>query len=644
MKVLKYLFLITIFIGVATSCNYYDDAYDDLDDADNVHVNQEPLQITLSEDDYEAISNLGQKNATNLTDSARAAKLMEMGFFTDSVSAADLVPFMLKDRFPEYGPTSSAKVTFKYNGEMPENLSKYTEAAQYSVRDSDYDSLTFELGVTNYFFPDQPAKWYIPDILDYKTDLPREGQLAIVSYEKSDVNPNIDTTTIQDQAIFEEDFDEESDGLGQFTDFNAEGDTSWHWGSYSGTTYAKITGYAGEPMPNENWLISPEIDLSGHEDITLEFRHAINYLNDQYDQVSVHITTDLNTSDTAATQWTELEVPNMTSGDSWDFVNSGEIDLSDYAGEKVNIAFKYVSSSDNAATWEVDNVTVSVPGSISVTGDEPYDVTTIYKYDGDNWIIDQDSYYLNEKDYDAMGLPGEYDNFEGEQPKNYLPEFMDYKYPVGDESISKTLVYEYFTGSDVIMLASTYTMKNGSWTGSYNYIQEKTQQFVVTNSRGNWLFNPNVTFRMVSKDYQIIVDAVAEEYGDQFIDDYGTGEYYTGANSYYENFDLRIDQRVEYDPENFEGLSTEEAKDKIIQRLTIAMQLLLENKYPDAVPEQNGIPVHYYVTFESYNNDFSRSTWKADMLCTSAGDPPQFELVDNTFIRDGEELVVPSGN
>ncbi|MCF8339023.1 MAG: hypothetical protein K9I74_13690 [Bacteroidales bacterium] len=270
---------------------------------------------------------------------------------------------------------------------------------------------------------------------------------------------------------------------------------------------------------------------------------------------------------------------------------------------------------------------------------------SFYDYNEGEWNKVEDTYTLKEKDYDSMGPPGDYDNFTSDiPPEEYLPTFLGLKYPYASQGDKRYVIFEFFTGDDsnpFEIRSQEYHYDSTGWTHFEN-METRTSQFV--RSKGKWVFDPTVRFTMTSSDYQIVVDAVEKKFGKEFLDEYGTGEFYTGASAYYSNFDLRLQPRQDDYPDEYGSYSDEELKDLIIQRLVVAMKLLLQNKYPDAVPEVSGVDVHYIVTFESYNNNLSRSTWKADMLCTSAGDPPQFELVDNTFIRDGEEFVVPSGD
>jgi hypothetical protein len=52
-------------------------------------------------------------------------------------------------------------------------------------------------------------------------------------------------------------------------------------------------------------------------------------------------------------------VPNwdVASGD-WNFVPSGNVDLTPYSSSNTYIAFKYIGSNSDGATWEIDNIIV----------------------------------------------------------------------------------------------------------------------------------------------------------------------------------------------------------------------------------------------------------------------------------------------
>jgi hypothetical protein len=144
--------------------------------------------------------------------------------------------------------------------------------------------------------------------------------------------------------------------LGVMTTQSVAGTNEWYWDDYG---YAKVSGYNNGP--NEDWLVTPMLDLSGnYQTVTLMFEEAINYAGTIDEQQEVYISTDYVDDATTAT-WTKLTVTNRPVGDSWTFVDVDPISLNDYIGESsVYIGFKYTSTDTEAATWEVDNVTVEV--------------------------------------------------------------------------------------------------------------------------------------------------------------------------------------------------------------------------------------------------------------------------------------------
>jgi hypothetical protein len=65
--------------------------------------------------------------------------------------------------------------------------------------------------------------------------------------------------------------------------------------------------------------------------------------------------------------WTEIAtIPVRAAGNSWNFFNTGVIDLSEYVGQTVNIGFKYTSTDSEAATWEIKNFVASAVPYLNV--------------------------------------------------------------------------------------------------------------------------------------------------------------------------------------------------------------------------------------------------------------------------------------
>ncbi|MFP4023870.1 MAG: DUF5689 domain-containing protein [Thiohalospira sp.] len=163
-----------------------------------------------------------------------------------------------------------------------------------------------------------------------------------------------DDGIIPETGFFEEDF---TSDLGSFTAYNVNGPQEWEWANYDNGC-AVMSGYDGSDNANEDWLVSSQINLSEKSNVTMVIREAINYIT-SHDDMKVLVSTNYDGTSDPSTQgtWTELSGFNRPTGNSWDFVSSGDIDLSTYDGESsFFIAFKYISTTSGAATWEVGNI------------------------------------------------------------------------------------------------------------------------------------------------------------------------------------------------------------------------------------------------------------------------------------------------
>lgn len=190
--------------------------------------------------------------------------------------------------------------------------------------------------------------------------------IAVLTKYKSDYqliirNPReVNMNNARCGALFSEDFD---NGLGQFKTFNVLGsNNTWFQSAYGNTTYAKMTGYYTKAYEaSEDWLVSNSIDLNGISGAVLNFTHVVRY-SPNWNDIKVLISTNYDGISDPSTNgtWTELTGWAHTSGNDWTFVDSGDINISAYTGSKVHIAFKYTSPSNDASTWEIDKVSVSI--------------------------------------------------------------------------------------------------------------------------------------------------------------------------------------------------------------------------------------------------------------------------------------------
>ena len=154
--------------------------------------------------------------------------------------------------------------------------------------------------------------------------------------------------------LFADDFS--SNNLNNWMVVNVNGEQEWEITPYGNPApSAKISGYSGGSNANEDWLITNVIDVSSLSTVTLNFQSVVRYNGPS---LEVYASSDYSGGDpTTDGNWSELSVILDTDNSSWSsWTDSGNVDLSSYAGGNLYIAFKYVSTSSASATYEIDNV------------------------------------------------------------------------------------------------------------------------------------------------------------------------------------------------------------------------------------------------------------------------------------------------
>jgi PKD repeat protein len=125
-----------------------------------------------------------------------------------------------------------------------------------------------------------------------------------------------------------------------------------------GTPCAYMNGYSGGAQNNEDWLISPPMNLGAYTGEVLTFYTAKNFSGPDL-EVKYSNNYDGGGNPASAT-WTDLSATLSSGGYAW--THSGNISLSGVSGSAVYIAFVYNSTTSGAALWEVDNVLVTGSG------------------------------------------------------------------------------------------------------------------------------------------------------------------------------------------------------------------------------------------------------------------------------------------
>ena len=204
------------------------------------------------------------------------------------------------------------------------------------------------------------ATLYVPfeSIADYKADS-GWGIFKDIQYIDTFYHNDICYQYIISEEILSKQLTTEND-FNAFTNISVTGAQTWHYDSQYG---AKMSGYIdadSRTYSNEDWLISPAMDLSQDSSATLDFVHAfgpkafIPTTATQKEQYTCWVSNDFN-GDVATATWTELPITYGTS--AWSFITTTVDIPAEHLKANCHIAWKYVCK-NSSATWEIKSVEV----------------------------------------------------------------------------------------------------------------------------------------------------------------------------------------------------------------------------------------------------------------------------------------------
>lgn len=155
--------------------------------------------------------------------------------------------------------------------------------------------------------------------------------------------------------LFSEDFET---NWNDWAKINVTGAQVWRLDTQFGNprNCAVISGFSGgSNNVNEDWLISPEINLSNVNSAILKFETASRFAGNL---LEIKISSNYTSGDPNAATWSNLNGTLDTNTASFIWTPSGNINISAFTGGNVRIAFKYTSTATASTTWEVDNILI----------------------------------------------------------------------------------------------------------------------------------------------------------------------------------------------------------------------------------------------------------------------------------------------
>ncbi|MBP1638531.1 MAG: hypothetical protein H6Q17_114 [Bacteroidetes bacterium] len=382
---MKKIYFISLFISVLIlgSCKDFNESnFPGFDEAAKP-TNVVSYTDTLTDADYVTISKIALAAATNSSDTTKATVISTKKYFPSSAATGSLIGAFLKTKYLYADAGSMAAVTYNYDAAY--DTTTIATANKYTLVATDYDAMgtaTNQPGKYDNFSSSIDPNQYIPVWLKMvKNPYAKAGTVMLIRYKY------YSTSTIQLADVFVYDgtnwikykttnavtktfvykngawkdiviYSGLTTGIKDFTTYSVSGTQVWGWdNSY---LCMKMSGYSGGNLDNQDWLISPKIDLTTRSAATLTFSHAGKYFGTLADETTLWVSKNYVSGDPTATSvtWTQITIPTNVTNTDYTFVSSGKVDLKAYIGSSVSIAFKYKSTTSAAGTWEINNVSI----------------------------------------------------------------------------------------------------------------------------------------------------------------------------------------------------------------------------------------------------------------------------------------------
>lgn len=139
------------------------------------------------------------------------------------------------------------------------------------------------------------------------------------------------------------------------------GTAKWKTQIYSGNPYAEFSSFQSGDVVNISWLVSPVINMDSYKGEILQFQASQSFVSSSANSLEVLIATNYNGTNLATANWEPVNANLPTiSSPYFEFIKSGEIDLSAYKGN-INIAFKVKGSGTNNVldgSYQVDAIRI----------------------------------------------------------------------------------------------------------------------------------------------------------------------------------------------------------------------------------------------------------------------------------------------
>lgn len=172
-----------------------------------------------------------------------------------------------------------------------------------------------------------------------------------------DVNMN-NPLCAEPVVYLQKDFNDNSLTSGSWSTQTVVANINWAISSSGATSpYAKISNFSSSTSPKntacETWFISPVLDLTHSTNAVLIFRHAHDFTGKG---LEVYASTKYTSGKPQLFDW--IRIDSLTGPTGFLFSTASPYPLAAYKSKNVRIAFRYLGSATDGATWEIDDIRV----------------------------------------------------------------------------------------------------------------------------------------------------------------------------------------------------------------------------------------------------------------------------------------------
>jgi len=515
----KLIYLLPVLALFFTACDPLEEIYDEIDSNDVVGE----AEYTLTDDDYDELE-------------------LNYGSFSSEEDAKAELPAFLSEKYPVWGKGSSVLVDYKLY------IGSAFGAKDYILTQADY---TFSGSDLLGFASDADPAEYLPQILGDNVSYAKEGDYRVAKYFQYTGSAYIVTPTVSLEDNF--DFGAVAGDLTAIT-------TDWTAHSGAGSLFV---GYATTSLSMTDYPTSDiggsiTIDPTNKEDVNsafptissgkvyasalvnlsavsdgnyffhimeaadtqpyAQFRARVGAKSDgsggilfgigasssglTYGETSFDLNTtyllvssyDIATGKSDLHVLTEAETTEPTQPEASNTGNSGNAISAVAIRQSGGVPTANIDGIRVANTWSAIMSNEDLPDE--VIGTKVADEMS-YTYADGIWETPSNRYYkLSKEDFESIGI----ESFgSSTPPDDYLPTFLNLKFPYAQEDDELDVAYEYVSSSSGAQTrGNLYTFMEGIWVG-YQSTISTTLQFGHDGSK--WIPDNTIKYTLTEDDY-----------------------------------------------------------------------------------------------------------------------------------------------